>query len=145
MKHFIFIVIILPTIYIAYRLEGAINFFNLGTFLQAFVPLLVLSLIFLNKNLAYIFNISFSEESQQNNKEYIKCLDVVKDIQRLSIYLSIIYWLIYIILPLYRIGYLQELTPFTTAFRITLYLCLFNFLILLPLEAKLKIKLASEE
>ena len=104
MKHFIFIVIILPTIYIAHRLEGAINFFNLGTFLQAFIPLLVLSLIFLNKNLAYIFNISFSEESQQNNKEYIKCLDVVKDIQRLSIYLSIIYWLIYIILPLYAIS-----------------------------------------
>ena len=137
MKKIIFVAIILSLLYAVYNCIDITVFFSIGAFLQAFVPLLLLSTIFFNKKLAYLFKFS----SKQNNMEYVQCLEVVKGIQRISIYLSIVYEGIYFYMTSLAFSNLTK----STTFRIPLYLCLFNFLILLPLEAKLKIKLVSEK
>lgn len=138
MKKIIFVVVILSTLCVAYRWIDGTIFVNFSALLQAAISLLVFSIIFFNKKLIYLF--------KQTNKDYAQCLVVVKGMQQLVVYLSVIYWCIYTIEPLMNWFFcLPALNVFGIAFRIPLYLCLFNFLILLPLEAKLKIKLASEE
>ena len=99
MKQFTFIVIVLPILYALYSgvlFDGSFertDFFNIEILLQSFIPLLLLSAIVFNKKLVKLF----SKHSTLNNVECVQCLEVTKGIQRLSIYLSMIYWGIYII------------------------------------------------
>ncbi|MBQ7668464.1 MAG: hypothetical protein IJS47_03985 [Clostridia bacterium] len=132
MRNIIFIVIILPILYFINIIEGGTALFGLSSFLYTFVPLIVLSIIFYNKNLYKFF---------ANELEPKESVEIIKGIRHISIYVSMVYYAICgMLLMGIDMFVISDLARLSVPFEISLLVVLFNLLILLPLEARLRIK-----